>query len=153
MQGTTIMGGDHQASKVEEGVDSVEHWSQAVWALSLAKKEELHWREKVLSEKFHDLTGTGTKSLLLDNGSKIKAVFKHSYKITAETDLCHAVINKMKIKFPDEAEIIDGLIKSSLSLSIANYGKLSDKSKSFMSDILESSYGLPSLTIVPPKIG
>lgn len=136
------------AMTVEERDALLSKWHQAVKVLEAAKATELELRNAAVKALF-DGTKSGTQSIDLGNGYKVKAVVKFNYSLDKEK--IDGALAKMEAMGDEGKLLASRLVKWSPSLSTTEYKELPAKYVGIIDDVLTISPGTPSLELVEPK--
>jgi hypothetical protein len=126
-------------------------WEQCKLQIESLKKLEIEFRNEILKQEFQfdeNKCESGTKNLDLDNGFKLKAVFK----TTQTLDQVKVLQVYDVIKTMHEGEfILKRLLKWKADLSLTEYKKLPVDIKNVFDDCLTVKSSQPSLEIVESK--
>lgn len=130
----------------------LQQWMAAKKALDLAKENEKQLREEIVEKSglFSDRKVTGTETVHLGNGWKVKAVKKQNYNLESYDD-CEYALNELRELGEGSARIAEDLIKYTPRLSVSTYNKLTEAELAIIQPIVTITKGMPTLEIVPPK--
>lgn len=122
----------------------LEQWRKAASDLSRIKTEEMKLRKELFADNF-DRPSEGVNSIELPEGWTLKATVPYTRNLN-QVRAVDVVKLLKKMKAPA------GLIKTSYTLSVSDYKKLTDENvKRLVDDILTTAPGTPAMELVPPK--
>lgn len=129
-------------------------WVQSVSDLDAAKKRESELRKKVIDGNFpNNPEGpiSGTQTVDLGNGYKIKAEFKLNYRLENKNQELDKALDAIVNTFEEGDYVARNLVKWKPELSMTEYKKLPNEIKSVIDEALVVTQGLPSLKFIQPK--
>lgn len=131
----------------------ISEWQDAVGVLARAKDRESELRREILEGGFgfkgEDDDRKGTDNLELNNGDKLKAVFKQNYKFP-DVSALETVLKQME-RSAEGALLAPRLVKWKPELSMTEYNQLPEKFRDMIDTVLTHSAGTPSLEYVVAK--
>lgn len=127
----------------------LEQWEQSKVALETAKANEMEQRKLIVSFAFNPDKVSGTETIELANGYKLKSVKKLNYNVNQET--VNDALDKIEALDPEGKFIAERLIKWKADLSLTEYKGLPDKYRVLIDEAITTSEGAPALEIVEPK--
>ena len=125
-------------------------WEAATKALAAAKEIEMALRLQVTDAWFPSHKEEGTENVPLENGYKLKAVFKQNYTL-ADLETVDAALIKMEAIDAEGKFIAERLIKFTPKLSVKEYKDCPEKYRKYIDDVLTIKPATPALELVEPK--
>jgi len=140
----------------------LKEWEDSKIALQAAKDAEADLRVKFVKFAFDSAKLSGTERIPLHNGYEAKAVKKLNYKFVAPegikvVDAVDKALTQIEALGGEAPFIADRLVKWSADLSLTEYNKLDEGGevgkaiKNIINGVIETTEGMPTLEIVPPK--
>lgn len=137
-------------------------WEDSKIVLQTAKDDEARLRVEFVKFAFDSDKLSGTERIPLHNGYEAKAVKKLNYKFVAPegikvADAVDKALTQIEAIGGEAPFIADRLVKWSADLSLGEYNKLAEAGelgkqiKAIIDGVIETSEGMPTLEIVPPK--
>lgn len=126
----------------------LKQWEDTKVTLETAKAAEMELRKTVMEFCFDPEKTTGTETIELANGYKLKCVKKINYNVDQE--MVNEALDKIENLDSEGKFIVERVIKWKADLSLTEYKGLPDRYKAIIDTAITTSEGAPTLTIVAP---
>ena len=128
-------------------------WQQAKETISKWKDYEGELRKMIVADAslFNPNKQSGTETVELGNGYKLKAVKKINYKVDNKEGQAFAVLKKLAALSDVSAHKCKDLFRFDANLKLSEYKKLDEQEKAIVDTVLETKQAMPSLELVEPK--
>lgn len=139
------------ADAINEKVAKLTEWEAADLALAKAKSNESRLRSEVVLLFWGvNPPDSGTENIPLNDGYKLKAVFKQNVTLADKEEVDKA-LTKIEKAGAEGKLLAERLIQWKPSLVKKEYDLLPDKYRKIINEVITTNPGTPSLAIVVPK--
>lgn len=132
----------------------LEQWNECKERLDFYKNQEMELRKEAIELFFNPQEmEEGTRNEDLENGYKLKAVFKISRAFGKKTnEEIEKVLQKIEKSGPEGEFLAERIVKWKPELSTTEYKNLDAKYLKIINEIVVSKPASPSLELVEPKV-
>lgn len=128
-------------------------WADAKKALDAAKIVESEIRKQIVAESglFDADKESGTQTVDLGGGYKLKAVKKINYKVDNKNGEAFEMLKSLSELGEVSAHKAKNLFRFDANLSLTKYRELDDKEQALVDQIVTTKPAMPSLELIEPK--
>lgn len=128
----------------------LEEWEAAAKALANAKEREMELRLQVEQTWFQGHKDEGTENIALQNGFKLKAVFKLNRSM-APKEQVEQILDQIEALDAEGAFLADRIVRWKPELDKKEYDNLDPKYKVLIDKVITTKPGAPAIEIIEPK--
>ena len=142
-----------QPMSIAERDQLLANWRSAYDTLSVAKSREMELRKRIVEETdlFDPNKQSGTQTVELGNGWKLKAVKKLNYIVANKEGEAFEKLHELSALSEVAAFKAKKLFRFDANLSITAYKDLDASERAIIDEIVTTKQASPSLELVPPK--